>query len=339
MTGAMQVRRPARVVIAGAALVLGMSSLKALTSFCFCRGFPASLRLRVVARRAEDNYVGRFEGTQKGDTGVSEAEEARAAAGSRGKTSTKWSILSERMEGLARELYMVTNSLDPYIKDMSDAEGPAMLAIREKMESTDWSGLWDRKETMFSYGGEMSTDPVEAMFLKMLTYMKSPSSVLEIGMFAGYGSMAIAEALPAGGKITSLDIDPFLKDWVQDVTKSRPEGEKHVIIVGPALDSLKQEDFPDKFDLVFVDANKAEYKDYVTTLLERDLLAPNAMIVADNVLYNGYPYLSEMYDAQPSRRGYGDAVKEFNLWVKNNPKLEQVILPIRDGVSFIRVRS
>merc|ERR1711971_284023 len=158
--------------------------------------------------------------------------------------------------------------------------------------------------------------------------MKNPSQVLEIGMFAGYGSMAIAEALPEEGKITSLDIDPFLKDWVQDVTKEFPESKKHDIIVGPALDSLKNEDFAHKFDLIFVDANKAEYKDYVQTLLDRDLLAPGAMIVADNVLYNGYPYLSDMYDAQPSRRGFGDAVKEFNAWVREHPKMEQVILPI-----------
>jgi caffeoyl-CoA O-methyltransferase len=287
----------------------------------------------------EAGYVGRFDGTHKVATEISEVEERRASESSRGKTSTKWSILSERMEGLAREIYMLSNSLDPYIKDMSDAEGPAMQAIREKMESTDWANLWDSRKTMFSYGAEMSTDPIEAMFLKMLTYMKNPSQVLEIGMFTGYGSMAIAEALPENGKITSLDIDPFLKEWVQEVTNTLPEGKKHDIIVGPALDSLKGVQFEHKFDLVFIDANKAEYKEYLQILLSRDLLTPNAMIVADNVLYNGYPYLSEMYDAQPSRRGFGDAVKEFNSWVRDHPQLEQVILPIRDGVSFIRVKQ
>jgi caffeoyl-CoA O-methyltransferase len=297
--------------------------------------------MQAVAEQIEKDigYVGRFDGTQKIAADISLVEEFRASESSRGKTSTKWSILSERMEGLARELYMVSNSLDPYIKDMSDAEGPAMKAIREKMESTDWADLWESRKTMFSYGTEMSTDPIEAMFLKMLTYMKNPSQVLEVGMFTGYGSMAIAEALPSSGKITSLDIDPFLKEWVQDVTQTMPEGKKHEIIVGPALDSLKGVDFEQKFDLVFIDANKAEYKEYVQILLSRELLAPNAMIVADNVLYNGYPYLSEMYDAQPSRRGFGDAVKEFNAWVRDHPQLEQVILPIRDGVSFIRLKQ
>merc|ERR1719401_2031316 len=130
--------------------MLGMSSM---SSFC---AWPSrgAIRGANMARGDGAKYVGRFDGTEKASVAISEVEEARAAEGSRGKTSTKWSILSERMEGLARELYMVTNSLDPYIKDMSDAEGPAMKAIREKMDSTDWADLWESKKTMFSYGGE-----------------------------------------------------------------------------------------------------------------------------------------------------------------------------------------
>jgi len=282
------------------------------------------------------DYLGRFDGTNKqGDTS---GEEARAAEGTRGKTAAKWSILSERVEGLVREMYMVVGSLDPYLRNNSTGEGPAMRAIREKMDSTDWAGLWESRQTMFSYGAEMSTDPVEGQFVKMLTYMKRPKRVLEVGMFTGYGAMAIAEALPDGGKVVSLDIDPFLKRWVQEVTTAFPEGKKHEIMVGPALASL--ESMPvTKFDMVFVDANKSEYKRYVEIMLERGLLAPNAMIVADNTLYVGYPYLSEDFDTQPKRRGFGDSIKEFNAWVAQHPRLEQVILPIRDGVSMIYLKK
>merc|ERR1719265_945249 len=102
---------------------------------------------------------------------------------------------------------MLVGSIDPYVNQSSTAEGPAMRAIRKKMEETDWYALADSKTTMFSYGPEMSTDPVEAQFVKMMTYMKRPKQVLEIGMFTGYGSMAIAEALGDDGKVTSLDID------------------------------------------------------------------------------------------------------------------------------------
>eukprot|EP00931_Biecheleriopsis_adriatica_P083788 TRINITY_DN5747_c0_g1_i9.p1 TRINITY_DN5747_c0_g1~~TRINITY_DN5747_c0_g1_i9.p1 ORF type:complete len:367 (+),score=92.97 TRINITY_DN5747_c0_g1_i9:72-1172(+) len=302
----------------------------------------AKRRLSRSARGGEEEktYVGRFDGTEKTALSSQDAdEEMRAIEGTRGRTAARWSILSERIEGLAKEMYMLIGSQDPYLKDHCNAEGPAMKAIREKMDSTDWAGLAASKTTMFSYGAEMSTDPVEAQFVKMLTFMKSPKHVLEIGMFTGYGSMAIAEALSADGKVTSLDIDPFLKDWVQEVSKNFPEGNKHNIIVGPALDSLKVLEASPKFDMVFIDANKAEYKGYLETLLERDLLADDVMIIADNTLYVGYPYLSSTYDTQPARRSFGDAVREFNAWVRDHPRLEQVILPIRDGVSMIRLKS
>jgi len=312
------------VVVLAAAVVAGKSR----------RGRRPALK----SRGGEDaNYVGRFDGTQK-TASTDEKEETLAAEGTRGRTAARWSILSERIEGLAKEMYMLVGSLDPYVKDHSTAEGPAMKAIREKMDTTDWAGLAESKTTMFSYGAEMSTDPVEAQFVKMMTYMKRPKHVLEVGMFTGYGSMAIAEGLPSDGKITSLDIDPFLKTWVEDVSKDFPEGPKHEIVVGPALDSLQTLDASSKFDLVFIDANKAEYKGYLETLLSRNLLADDAMILADNTLYVGYPFLSDTYDTQPARRGFGDAVREFNAWVRDHPKLEQVILPIRDGVSMIRLR-
>merc|ERR1711912_186633 len=109
------------------------------------------------------------------------------------------------------------------------------------------------------------------------------------------------------------------------------------IVVGPALDSLPK--LQGTFDLVFIDANKAEYKDYVKTILEKNLLAPGGMIVCDNILYNGYPYVGNHFDAQPARRGFGDAIKEFNQWVYDQAELEQIVLPIRDGVSLIRRRQ
>lgn len=214
-----------------------------------------------------------------------------------------------------------------------------MRRIREKMIQTDWKGLYDRGETMFSYGEEMSTDPLEAQFLKMLAFMKQPKRVLEVGMFVGYGAMGIAEALDSNGLVVSLEIDPFLKSWVQEAVADMPESQKHEIVVGPALASMAELPADMPFDMVFVDANKAEYRSYVEVLLERGLLAPGCMIIADNTMYNGIPMLSEMYDAQPQRRAFGDAIRDFNQWIRDHPSFEQVILPIRDGVSFIRFKS
>jgi 3-dehydroquinate synthase len=214
-----------------------------------------------------------------------------------------------------------------------------MRAVREKMLSTPWGDLWAAKQTMFSYGEEMSTDPLEAMLLKQLTFMCAPRRVMEIGMFVGYGSVAMLEGC-ATSHVVSLEIDPYLKGWLSscltdagfaDMTK------RHEVVVGPALDSIPK--LTGKFDMVFVDANKAEYKRYVELILEHQLLAESGVIICDNILYNGYPYVHDHFDAQPARRAFGGAIKEFNQWVADHPRLEQVVLPVRDGISIIRQRG
>merc|ERR1719420_638390 len=139
----------------------------------------------------------------------------------------------------------------------------------------------------------------------------------------------------ATSKVVSLEIDPYLKKWLSDCLEKFPDIRKrHEVMLGPALDSLPK--LTGQFDMVFVDANKSEYKRYVELILEKDLLAPEGTIICDNVLYNGYPYLSSHFDAQPARRAFGNDIREFNSWVCQHPELEQVVLPIRDGVSIVR---
>jgi caffeoyl-CoA O-methyltransferase len=294
---------------------------------------------RRFAACEEKDYLGRFKGTEKA-TGIGAEKTANLIAvdAAMGKTAAKWSLHSERIEGLAKELFCIISGLDPYIGSMSTAEGPIMTAIREKMETTDFDDLWEKKKTMFAYGPELSTDPVEAQTIKMFTFMKGARRVLEIGMFCGYGAAAIVEALPSDGQCVTLDIDPFLKGWVEETVMKFPEGNKLKIVTGPAIDSMMTLPVTDKFDLVFIDANKSEYKRYLEILLERNLLSKDAVIIADNTLYNGLPYLPADFDTQPKRRGFGEDIKEFNAWVANHPKLMQVMLPIRDGVSIIRQR-
>merc|ERR1719230_1749696 len=138
--------------------------------------------------------------------------------------------------------------------------------------------------------------------------------------------------------VVSLEIDPYLKGWLASCLQDFPElTERHEVVLGPALDSLPM--LTGQFDLVFVDANKAEYHRYVELILERNLLSSSGVIVCDNILYNGYPYVQSHFDAQPARRNFGDAICEFNQWVCDHPKLEQVVLPIRDGVSIIKRRG
>jgi len=286
-------------------------------------------------------YLGRFDGTQSKHASPAMAATSAGAQGGEDPTSlptsTKWSVLSSRVEGLVEELSQVVGNQDAYCVSQSRAEGPAMQAVREKMLATNWGEEWAAKRTMFSYGEEMSTDPLEAMLLKQLCFLNRPRRVLEIGMFVGYGSVAMLEGWPSA-QVVSLEIDPYLKAWLSDCLAGMPEiGRRHEVVVGPALDSLPT--LQGHFDLVFVDANKAEYKSYVELILKHNLLSSAGMIVCDNVLYNGYPYVHEHFDAQPARRHFGDAVREFNQWVSDHPELEQVVLPVRDGVSLIRRKA
>merc|ERR1719359_553466 len=142
----------------------------------------------------------------------------------------------------------------------------------------------------------------------------------------------------AESKVVSLEIDPYLKGWLASCLERFPTvAARHEVVVGPALDSLQK--LKGEFDMVFVDANKAEYRRYVELILEHKLLSAQGVIICDNVLYNGYPYAHQHFDAQPARRNFGDAIKEFNQWVADHPSLEQVVLPVRDGVSVIRRRG
>merc|ERR1719451_294524 len=153
-------------------------------------------------------------------------------------TSTKWSVLSSRVEGLVAELSHVVGNMDAYCVSKSNAEGPAMAAVRAKMLSTPWAEEWSAKRTMFSYGEEMSTDPLEAMLLKELVFLGKPKRVLEIGMFVGYGAVAMLEGCPHAN-VVSLEIDPYLKDWLSSCLKDFPEiTKRHEVVLGPALESL-----------------------------------------------------------------------------------------------------
>jgi caffeoyl-CoA O-methyltransferase len=285
------------------------------------------------------DYTGRFGGTEKTHESAYGKLEKNSLEATSGKSATRWSIHSERVQGVAKELFGLIGGLDPYISDVSNADGPIMHAIKEKMDATDWDALHEEGKTMFSYGTEMSTDPIEAQTIKMFTFMKGAKRVLEIGMFTGYGAAAIVEALPEDGECVSLDIDPYLKEWVGDVMSQFPEGKKHTVEVGPALDSLMTLPADKKFDFVFVDANKSEYRRYIEILLGRGLFADAAMIAVDNTLYCGLPYMPEQYDSQPKRRGFGEDVKAFNEWLASQPELMTVMLPIRDGITLVRKRS
>lgn len=293
-------------------------------------------------------YVGRFVGSdaaKKDQPLIVEAssgyENAQKSTGVPlkdvfgGKTAGKWSVLNERLGGLINELAQVSGGMDPYCSEVSTMEGPAMAAIRHKMETWDWKSEWDAGKTMFAYGEEMSTDPLEGQLLKALVAMRQPRNILEVGTFVGYGAVAMLEGC-ASTRVTTLEIDPYLKTWIMDCMKAYPDiANRMEIFVGAALDTIPQLPAGEEFDMVFVDANKSEYVAYVELLMKLDMLSDDVVIVADNTLYCGMPYTDPQFDTQPKRRGFGESIKAFNKYIANHSEFCQVILPVRDGVSLI----
>nr|WP_314142855.1 class I SAM-dependent methyltransferase [uncultured Rhodococcus sp.] len=216
--------------------------------------------------------------------------------------------------------------LDPYLDTCTTSQSAALATLASRTRTENWGS-----RNVISGSGplemEMLSGHVEGRFLAFLVHMTRAKRVLEIGMFTGYSALAMAEALPAGGEVVACEVDPYVAEFAQSCFAESPAGSSITVEVGPALDTLRR--LEGKFDLVFVDADKTGYRAYVEHLLGSELLADDAVIAVDNTLLQGQPYTG-----QPTENGR--AVAAFNDYVANDPRVEQVLLPLRDGVTLIR---
>jgi caffeoyl-CoA O-methyltransferase len=171
---------------------------------------------------------------------------------------------------------------------------------------------------------QMLTGPLESAFLAMLVRLTRARRIVEIGLFTGYSALSMAEALPADGRIVSCEISADNAAIARRFFERSPHGGKIEIRMGPALETLKSLEGP--FDLAFVDADKENYIAYFEALVPK--LAPGGLIVADNVLWSG----TVLDPKEASDR----AIVAFNDHVARDPRVEVVMLPVRDGVSLIR---
>jgi caffeoyl-CoA O-methyltransferase len=173
----------------------------------------------------------------------------------------------------------------------------------------------------------MLSGHLEGQALKALVRVTRARRVLEVGMFTGYSALAMAEALPDDGTVVALELDADVAAFAQESFDQSPDGYKIDVRVGPATESLAALDEP--FELVFVDADKAGYRGYVDHVLEHGLLAPDGLIAVDNTLMQGLPWGA----GEPTANG--DAIAAFNEAVAADPRVEQVLLPVRDGLTLI----
>ncbi len=268
-----------------------------------------------------------------------------APAGTRPRPVTPLAILAdklarvsdrlEELEGVdpglvaeVREAALLAAGVDPYTSRLSTPESPALRALAARTAQEDWGS---RPAAGPGLEQEMLSGHLEGQTLKMLVHATGASRVLEIGMFTGYSALAMAEALPDGGRVVACEIDDHVAALAQECFAASPAGDRVSVRVGPALVTLAGlADDGDVFDLVFIDADKPGYGDYFNVLLERGLLAPGALLCVDNTLMQGDPWLPG--ESSPN----GTAIAHFNEMVAADPRVEQVILPLRDGLTLIR---
>jgi predicted O-methyltransferase YrrM len=177
----------------------------------------------------------------------------------------------------------------------------------------------------------MMSGHVQGRVLSMISQMIQPSRILELGTFTGYSALCLAEGLREDGRLVSLEHNDELEDMIRRNLSLSPLGERIELIIGDACEWLAAQTTDQLYDLVFIDADKREYCAYLDAVLP--LVRPGGWILADNTLWDGH-IVEAAYDKDKQTI----ALRAFNDQVAQDPRLEKVILPIRDGLTIIRVK-
>jgi caffeoyl-CoA O-methyltransferase len=230
-----------------------------------------------------------------------------------------------------QQAYELANGLDPYLDLCTTPESPALAALVKRTQTEDWTQRFSDGATVKPLEQEMLSGHVEGQFLQFLIHLTKAQRILEIGMFTGYSALAMAEALPVDGVVVACEVDAYAAAFAQKCFDESTAGNKISVRVAPALETMQQlAAAGEAFDLVFIDADKGGYLAYLDLLLTSSLLAPGGSICVDNTLMQGQPYLPGVSTEN------GDAIAKFNRAVCEDPRVEQVLLPLRDGITLIR---
>ena len=210
----------------------------------------------------------------------------------------------------------INSEIEKYIEELSYNLHPIQKEIIKYNDS-----LGDIKRMQISVS--------QCHFLHLIIKVSKIKSVLEIGTFTGLSALSIALALPDDGNLISLDKNEATNKVAVDFFKKANQEIKINTIIKPALDSLAQLKKNNKiFDMVFIDADKENYKNYYDNSL--DLITKDGLIIIDNVLWQG-----DVVDKTKSDK-FTNNMRDFNSYVKNDKKTEQVILPLGDGFTVCR---
>lgn len=214
------------------------------------------------------------------------------------------------------------DALERYIHDFSAPEGELLREL-------------DRETHLRVVAPRMLSGHIQGKMLELLVRMHHPRHILEIGTFTGYSALCMAAGLDEGGELHTIEVDDELEPLAQSFFDRSPLGDKirlHIgsaLVVAPALDEV--------FDFVFVDGDKREYPDYYRMLMGdsdgKPLVRSGSVLIADNILWSG-----KVVEPVVHNDRHTQALLEFNRMVAEDCRVENVILPLRDGLNLIRVK-
>ena len=175
---------------------------------------------------------------------------------------------------------------------------------------------------------QMIAGPLQGRLLYLLAKMTGARRVLEVGTFVGYSALCFAEALPKDGEVVTIDRDPGVEGISRRHFTQSPHGRKITLVIGEALEAVRK--LKGKFDLVYLDADKVNYSRYYDAVFER--VPAGGLIIADNLLWGGA--VLDRRENDPDTR----ALRLFAKKVRSDPRVEPVLLTVRDGLLVARKR-
>lgn len=208
----------------------------------------------------------------------------------------------------------ISQELDNYIVNHSEDEPPLLQQL-------------SRETHLKILQPRMLSGHYQGRLLSLISKMLNPTAILEIGTYTGYSALCLAEGLQNNGVLHTIDINEELYDFQRKYFDASPYGQQIIQHIGNAIDIIKTLDH--QFDLVFIDADKEDYPAYFELVINK--LKKGGVILSDNVLWSG-KVIEPLVEGDEATT----ALLQYNQMLKNDPRIETVILPVRDGLTISR---
>ena len=215
------------------------------------------------------------------------------------------------------------------IVNRMDSELEAYVAQHTEPEPEYLYRLW-RATNLRTIHGRMASGHLQGRLLKMLVRMIRPKTILEVGTFSGYSAISMAEGLEEGGRLYTFEINDEMEDFTRPWIEGSPVADKITFIIGDAIKEAPR--LGVTFDMAFMDGDKRTYCACYDMLM--GVVRPGGFIIADNTLWDGH-VVDHAYDRDRQTQG----IETFNDYVARDRRVEQVILPVRDGLTIVRIKE